>query len=349
LGKARKDWSLFGSGEKDSTAVEGRRPRALGSARVNCSPAGAVLPHGHRLPSLPPVRCARPEGLAELESLGYTMRNMPEFKPTGLLLIILCLSCTGCVQFSSQAGRDASFSPYKNAKVGQESLGDYLVARSAVVLTGEKLSVGLNTNSSGFYYSNAWRAVAAAIDSRGYFLTVAHCPLKGQVWLAFPQEGRMQLKQARIIWRGDEKKGEPDLALLCVSSPISRTFQWATELTNGSPVVNVGSSKDDRSGALKPQFMGGKLLKLSEASSKGSLNYTEVSHSSPIRPGDSGGPLVLSDGGLLGINASGYFTFQWGALSREREYSTAHRPDLVWLRKVIDTDAALFPSETSSP
>jgi hypothetical protein len=237
------------------------------------------------------------------------MRTMSANKPTELLLVILCLFCAGCVHFSTPAERDASFLPYKDAKVGQESLREYVIARSAVLLTGEKLSVALDTNSTQFYYTNAWHTVATAIDRRGYFLTAAHC-LKGPVWLVFPKDGKMQLKQARVIWRGNEKKGGPDLALLCVSCPISQSFQWATELTNGSPVVDLGSSKDEQFGVLKPQCMAGRLLKVSGASSKGTWDYTEVTHSSPLCPGDSGGPLVLSDGRLVGINVSGYFAFQ---------------------------------------
>jgi hypothetical protein len=66
-----------------------------------------------------------------------------------------------------------------------------------------------------------------------------------------------------------------------------------------------------------------------------------VSHSSPLRPGDSGGPLVLSDGRLVGINVSVEYDFQWSRLSLAPRHSTAHRPDLAWVRKVIEADAAL--------
>lgn len=265
---------------------------------------------------------------------------------TGLLLILMGLSGTGCVHFSTPAERDASFLPYQHINIGEERLPDYVLARSAVVLTGDRMGVSLSTDSSQFYYTNAWRAGAAAIDSRGYFLTAAHCPLQGEVWVVFPQVGKKQLKQARIVWRGNLDKGEPDLAVLCVSCPINQTFQWATKLTEGSPVVDVGLSKDEQLGVLKPQCMGGRILEISGASSKVSLDYTQVNHSSPLCPGDSGGPLVLLDGRLAAINVSGHVGFQWSHFSREREYGTAHRPDLQWLRKVIDADAA---SLVSSP
>jgi len=271
---------------------------------------------------------------------------------TELLLVVLCLSSAGCVHHNTAAQRNASFSPYRDAKVGEESLWEYLSDRSAALITAERLDTNSpRTNSFTFRNSstNAWRGAATPIDKRGYFLTAAHCVEKGQFWLVFPQGDKMQVERARIVWRGDKKDGEVDLAVLCVSRPISPAFQWAAEFTNGSPVVDLGWSLDDHSRQVKPQWMAGRILKVAEALSKDSLDYTVISHSSPMRPGDSGGPLVLSDGRLLGINVNVRLNLQWSHLSFEFEHTEAHRPDLAWLRKVIDADAALFPKEISSP
>jgi hypothetical protein len=164
---------------------------------------------------------------------------------------------------------------------------------------------------------------------------------RGQFWLAFLRDGKLQVERARIVWRGDVNKREPDLAVLCVSLPISQTFEWATEFTNGTPVIDVGLSLDNHSRVLKTQCMAGKISKVSEGLSAVPSDYTVVSHNSPLRHGDSGGPLVLSDGRLLGINVSETLDFQWSHLSFEPEHGEAHRPDLAWLQKVIDADAAL--------
>jgi hypothetical protein len=94
-------------------------------------------------------------------------------------------------------------------------------------------------------------------------LTAAHCVRKGQVWLAFSRDGKSQLERARVVWRGDETKREPDLAILCVPHSIGPTFQWAEEFTNGSPVVDVGLRIDDNPHHLKPQVMAGRVLNLS--------------------------------------------------------------------------------------
>jgi S1-C subfamily serine protease len=276
----------------------------------------------------------------------------PATMRTGLLLVALCLACAGCIHHNTSAQRNASFSPYRNAKVGEENLWEYLCARSAALIMAERLDTNsLRTNCFTFRNSstNEWRGTATPIDKRGYFLTAAHCVEKGPFWLVFLRDDKVRVEPARLVWRGDKKEGWVDLAILCVSIPITQTFEWAAELTNGSPVMDLGWSIDAQSRELKPQYMAGRVLKVSEELSQDSLDYTVVTHSSPLRPGDSGGPLVMPDGRLLGLNVSVHVDFQWSHLSREFDYSVAHRPDLAWLRKVIDADAALFPTEISSP
>jgi hypothetical protein len=280
------------------------------------------------------------------------MSITPATMRTGLLLVILCLS-GGCVHHNTRAQRDASFAPYKDAKVGAERLGDYLLVRSAVLFMADR--VDILSSGTNFSFSYAWTnlhdsGMATAIDPRGYFLTAAHCVEdKRPCWLLFQGYDKVRVERARIVWRGHRKKGEPDLAILCVSQPIGATFPWATEFTNGSLAVEVGVRRDNFPRELEPQCMAGKVLEVSKASSAGPLDYSVVFHSSPMRPGDSGGPVVLSDGRLLGINVIINFDFQWSHLALNFEHTQAHRPDLAWLRKVIDADAALFPREISSP
>lgn len=262
--------------------------------------------------------------------------------PKALLLVLLCLGGTGCIHHNTPAKRAASFSPYLESKAGTNDLWEYLTARSGMLLGGERLKrISSGTNSLSFTNAVSY-GTAAAIDQRGYFLTAAHCVEKGQRWLVFLRDGQAHAERARVVWRGNEKKGDPDLAILCVAQPIGLIFQWATEWTNGSPVVGVGLNitGPPRNLHAEPLCLAGKILKAEDAVSKTSLDYTVVFHSSPLRPGDSGGPLLLPDGRLLGINVSAKADFKWSQLAYEFEHSHAHRPDLGWLRKVIDADAA---------
>ena len=292
--------------------------------------------------------------MAQLATLGHTLHTMPANKPIGLLLVILCLFCAGCVHYSTPAERDASFSPYKDVKVGQESLRKYLVDRSAVLFMAEEVdTTSLSTNFIRINTMSTTHGTAAAIDRRGYFLTAAHCVKKGQFWVAFLRAGKIQVERARIVWRGDVAKKEPDLAVLSIATPLDQAFDWATEFTNGTPIMDVGLSFNDHSSVIKTQCMAGKILNVSDESGTSSPHFTVISHNSPLRHGDSGGALVLSDGRLLGINVSETLDFQWSHLSFEPEHSAAHRPNLEWLREVVDKDAALqslsWPNQSPEP
>jgi hypothetical protein len=243
------------------------------------------------------------------------------------------------MRFHTPAQRNASFSPYHQAKIGQERVGDYLIDRSGFLLDGGRVDLMTNSPGNRFHYKDAGFGTAAAIDPRGYFLTAAHCVEKKECWLVW-RDGKTQSERARIVWRGNEKKGGPDLAILCVARPLTHTFAWAAEFTNGSPVMDVGVRWNEEMRDVTPQCMAGSVLK-AEPLSTNAWAYSVVSHSSPLRPGDSGGPLVLSDGRLVGINVSVEYDFQWSRLSLAPRHSTAHRPDLAWVRKVIEADAAL--------
>jgi len=127
--------------------------------------------------------------------------------------------------------------------------------------------------------------------------------------------------------RRDLAKQEPDLAVLSIATPLDHFFEWASEFTNATPVMAVGLSYNDHSRVIKTQCMAGKILNLSD--------------DSPLRRGDSGGPLVLSDGRLIGINVSETLDFKVSQLSFEPAHSEANRPNLAWLREIIDKDAPL--------
>lgn len=271
-------------------------------------------------------------------------------RSTGIILLILCFLSAGCVHYSTTANRDASFFPCGGAKVGQVSLRDFLVARSAVLLKADQLSVThSDTNSRTFSImgKNSWHGIAAAIDRRGYFLTAAHCLEKGPLWLMFLNEGKMQAQRVRVVWRGEVSKKQPDLAILNVSLPLQQVFEWATEFADGNSALAVGLNSD-KPQTLKTQCMAGKILKLLEGSEAIPPHYTLISHNVPVHPGDSGGPLVSTDGYLLGINVGGEIRLQWRRLSVEPLYYYAQRPDLEWLRQIIDQDVALQSGATTN-
>src|SRR5665213_9289 len=258
----------------------------------------------------------------------------------GILLLIFCFLSGGCEHYNAPAIRDASFLPYAGAKVGQVSLREFLRARSARVFEGDQLSFG--TNSRDFWIKGTIFGIgsAAAIDRRGYFLTAAHCVQKGPFLLQFFDKGHPQAGPARVVWRGDESKKQPDLALLQVPFPLQDVFEWTTAFTNRERIVAAGINLLSNT-VINHQCMAGKILRLDTGSEAVVPRYICISHDAPLHPGDSGGPLVSTDGGLVGINSDAVIGRpRWLSFSVETLSSVAERPDLEWLRQLIEQDVA---------
>ena len=270
------------------------------------------------------------------------MRSKITGAVAGILLLIFCFLSGGCEHYNTPAIRDASFLPYAGAKVGQVSLREFLRARSAVVFEGDQLSVTASGTNHGTVKGTIFGiGSAAAIDRRGYFLTAAHCVQKGPSFLLlFFDKGQPQARPARVVWRGDDSKKQPDLALLQVPFPLQDVFEWTPTFTNGERIVAAGATPGPDH-VINRQCMAGKILRLDTGSETVVPRYICVSHDAPLCPGDSGGPLVSTDGRLVGINSDAVIGRpRWLSFSVETLSSDAERPDLEWLRQLIQQDAA---------
>lgn len=262
---------------------------------------------------------------------------------TGIFLLVVCLFNAGCVRYSTPAKRDASFAPYAATKVGEASLREFLLARSAVLFEGGQLSVTNSGTNSRFLSikGNVSRfGTAAAIDRRGYFLTAAHCVKQGPITLVFLDQSQLEAQTARVVWRGDVSKKEPDLAIVQVSVPLQDVFDWTPEFTNGESIVAVGVSQVPHQPNMKTHCMAGKILVVAPGPEAVVPHYICISHDAPMHHGDSGGPLVSADGRLIGINYNMDVEFQWKHFSIEPVSGDAQRPDLEWLGEIIRQDVA---------
>jgi hypothetical protein len=76
------------------------------------------------------------------------------------------------------------------------------------------------------------------------------------------------------------------------------------------------------------------------------LGARSIRHNAPLREGDSGGPLADVDGRLIGINVKAGRIFSPLHLLG-RKVGVAERPDLAWLRQLIERHAA--PAKAASP
>ncbi|HEY3856535.1 MAG TPA: serine protease [Verrucomicrobiae bacterium] len=267
------------------------------------------------------------------------MRSKATCAAAGILLFVFGFLSDGCMHYNTPAKRDDSFLPYADAKVGQENLDDFLRARSATAFEGDRLRATFHgTEHYTIDGTISGIGSAAPIDRRGYFLTAAHCVSKGPCLLMFVNNGRIQAQTARVVWRGDESKKEPDLALLRVPTPLQNVFEWTPAFTNGERIVASGINVI--SNLIKSQCMAGKILKQNAGLKTVLPHYICISHDAPLHGGDSGGPLVSTDGRLVGINTEAIIGRpRWFSFSVEVLSSDAERPDLEWLRQLIEQDA----------
>jgi S1-C subfamily serine protease len=258
-----------------------------------------------------------------------------------LLTSAALLVFPGCLQSTSKERR-ASFSAYGDTKIGQEATTNFLLSRTAFLITGVHLALTLSATEPGvFNYSVANKKIefgsAAAVDRRGYFLTAAHCVGNEPLYLVFGRGSELRAERASIVWRGNSSKKEPDLAVLCVPHTIGHVFEWATNYKVGDQVIAVGPNYNHQPDFKVVCFSGSILECLKSSATK--AGEISISHSAPGHKGDSGGPLVDRDGRLLAINVAGG---RWFTLSHPvgRKATYATHPDLVWLYRVIDEHAA---------
>jgi len=274
--------------------------------------------------------------------------SSPNRLPSLVSTIAICFFGVGCVNFPSNDERTASFAPYASARIGGQSAQNFLFNRYAGLLSGDKLaiSVGGKGGSHGLeiiYTGPLSGGSATPIDRRGYFLTAAHCIGHQPIYLwNLDKDGKIQFARARVVWLGDEDS--VDLAILQVLLPVARVFKWATEFKPGDPVLGAGPDYDlSKFTGFSTDSFAGSIVKLSPLN--GATPPTEIIfHSVPNHPGDSGGPLVTAAGRLVGIFVGWDGAFDLNGVAVHVPLAALRakglRPDLDWLRRTIEADAA---------
>lgn len=154
--------------------------------------------------------------------------------------------------------------------------------------------------------------------------------------------GKARYAAARVVWQGDVH--QVDLAILHASLPVNGAFEWAKAFKPGDTVLGFGVSYANVTNvkSLNIGFCAGKLLgssPLKRAHPAAELILCD----GPWHPGDSGGPIISVDGRLLGITVGGQGALLVGdtlfRIPNEKIKIGALRPDLNWLRQVIEADA----------
>jgi S1-C subfamily serine protease len=190
----------------------------------------------------------------------------------------------------------------------------------------------------GFHMEGTGRAMglgsATPIDRRGYLLTAAHCVATGKPHVVLFRDGKLTAEPARVVWRGDRTKGEPDIAILFVARGLDQIYEWSTGFAVKDRIMSTGPSYE-RVGDFTITGVGG-VIAQRWTERQGPVSCEFISHSAPIHRGDSGGPLLTERGQLIGINVAVTLPIYqpWRSASGK-----AVRPDLEWLSRILATDA----------
>jgi S1-C subfamily serine protease len=261
--------------------------------------------------------------------------------------VLICL-ISGCAFQQSQITRTISFRPYVGQHIGEVEFETFLRSRVACIATCEQSALTNKWKDGVFWFPDDVNVgCAAMIDPRGYFLTAAHCLVHKNVYLIFRNPKTAQGMPARIVWRGNVKAGEPDLAILRVEQPLNNAFNWADEVRNNEPVIAVGLGWTNKPFRQIRHFdlMAGQVLNVSKSES--AIGGSKVSHDVPLQSGDSGGPLVDANGRLIGINVEGTPRQVHWVLPKRMFPAKTERPDQKWLQEIIEQDWRAF--STASP
>lgn len=258
---------------------------------------------------------------------------------TGALLLGAC--APGCTHRVTPEIRRTSFEPHAATTIAGRPVAEFLLARTAILMTGTD-DHGINDPASAPTVSaqeltprdGLGFGTATAIDPRGYLLTASHCVGRGPVYLVFSSPGaRPRIERARVVWQGDFARNEPDLALLRIVHRLDATLEWAAEFKRGDPVFAAGLNYD-QSFHLDSGCVAGAVTRIAHHA-ESAFPHDQVFHQAPLHGGDSGGPLTTIAGRLIGINTGAGSLHVWPFSWR---VSRAERPDLAWLRRLIEAD-----------
>ncbi len=260
---------------------------------------------------------------------------------TGAVFLGACAS--GCAHRVTPEIRRTSFEPHAAATIAGRPVAEFLLARTAILMTG----ADVNSTADPAAASAASEleltprdglgfGTATAIDPRGYLLTASHCVGRGPVYLVFSSNrAHPRIERARVVWRGDFAKSEPDLALLRIVHRLDATLEWAAEFKPGDPVFAAGLNYD-QTFHFDSGCVAGAVTRIAHHAET-AFPHDHVFHQAPLHSGDRGGPLTTAAGRLIGINTGAGSLQVWPLSWR---VSRAERPDLTWLRRLIEADYA---------
>jgi S1-C subfamily serine protease len=253
------------------------------------------------------------------------------------------------------ARRPASLRDWRHKSIDGENVRGYVLSRTALLVPPNMTMTvrmqdspdhvrrydALFTGRGTVFFAGS----AVPLTSDGYFLTASHClddAVPGIV--AINGDGELRSATSRVVWRGHEREGDPDLALLHAPLAPVATLRLAglPGPEKGSAVLTAGFGShgfpDMRAGVS-----GGQVLHLGPIRVRpNGARWREIAHSAPTAQGDSGGPVIDAKGRLQAITTElrGWRVFMKKSDDLWFYRGIAMCPDAEWIQSLIDMDRA---------
>jgi hypothetical protein len=264
-------------------------------------------------------------------------------------LVIVMSICAGCAFRQSEKVRAASFFPHLGRRIEGMPVAEFLNSRMALLVSCDQLPANPPVRENLKIPSGSAFGCAAAVDTRGYFLTAAHCLKSKETYLMLFDSNALWVLRARVIWQTAHRSGQPDLAVLHIPRHLNHAFALGDEVRNGEPVLAVGLAWTNAPEKRLRGFalMAGKVLDQTHVN--GVAGFRSLATDVPLQSGDSGGPLVNKEGRLIGINVRGTPPLIHKVMPAGVFPMVAHLPSEVEMRRLIEEDFTSHCSEGSTP
>ncbi|MCX6850958.1 MAG: serine protease [Verrucomicrobia bacterium] len=251
---------------------------------------------------------------------------------------------------SLNARRHSSLKEWTQRKIGDGRALDYAALRWAVLFQSQKplrvtlIKTAETDTAKTFEIVTETKGVlgkgmAVPVTADGYFLTASHCVNRPRLALvALASDGECHCVNPDIVWRGNEQKGEPDLALIHAALKPYRIHNLARfdGLKKGPPIFTCGNVSEKRPAIA---YSGGCVTSLgSVMTNPPGARWRLLEHTAAVTPGDSGGPVIEERGQVLGIITRASFDLGHDWMRNYRGISVA--PDSAWIQSLIEKHRA---------
>jgi S1-C subfamily serine protease len=227
------------------------------------------------------------------------------------LIASFMIALTGCKSpyaAPNDAQRVASFRSFADDRIGGQTKGKYLFARTAVLLSGAPLAALRVEGASvilTFHDAHAGKAHdefrldighAAVVDARGYLLTADHVITASNLYLIYYLDGIPHVVVPRLVAHRD------DIALLHIPAELTDILPIArNDPQLGSNVLALGFTEPKARSrtvrGLAPEALAGAVIGVHVSGTAMAAVIAQM----PIRRGDSGGALITTNGEMVGI------------------------------------------------